>query len=802
MSTLPQRPAAQPGDGLGYRVLGFDKKTGDRLEMLRVRPQFAGLAEFETALRDRLQRLSELRGTGFARVRQVDRLTGQASGIAIVSNHVEGQRLADLLQIAETHGVRVDIDAALCLLRQLVAAITNLHAAGPGISHGCIGPERLLVTPDARLIVTEYILGSALEAMQWPRERFWQDFRIALPAGADPATFDQRTDILQIGLVALALITGRSVYAEKTYPLPLAERVRNAKETPATGTPHPLGAALSAWLSRMLLLDPAKAFASMEEAQAALDELVSESYLAAPASVASFVERCREAAPDAARELAETTTTIITAASGDKPAKQRITQAFAQPYPAPATPAAATPAAGNGAQAKTGSPATGGIDAAKPAASATPVSPAAPARPGATATPAGKAASDAAKPAAASGSSGSGSAAPAAAAKSGAAAGADTARADGRQADSAKKPAAASAKPSLVIQPDAMIDDDTSLTSDVVIAQKRRVRKPLMVGLGLAVVIAAGFELMLRYANPFDGSPAQASSPAVMPATKGVLTIDASPKAAAVVVDDVARGTTPLKLELAAGAHNVRLDGGEGLTRTFSVTVTAGKEISHLVELSRNAETGSLDIKSDPAGARVMLDGKLVGMSPVTIADVDPGDHNITVEGPQGTVRQAVKVIAGTRASVVVPLNATPASAASVTGWLSVTADQEVQVSEGGQVLGSTRVDKIMMAAGTHELEFSNDTIGFSATRSVQVQPGKVTRLSIPLPDGTVSVNAAPWADVWLDGQAIGQTPVGNLAAKAGSHDLVFRHPKLGEKKQTVIVKPGQASRVTVDMSK
>lgn len=802
MSTLPQRPSAQPGDGLGYRVLGFDKKTGDRLEMLRVRPQFAGLPVFETALRDRLQRLSELRGTGFARVRQVDRLTGQASGIAIVSNHVEGQRLADLLQISETHGVRVDIDAALCLLRQLVAAITNLHAAGPGISHGCIGPERLLVTPDARLTVTEYVLGSALEAMEWPRERFWQDFRIALPAGPDPATFDQRTDILQIGLVALALITGRSVYAEKTYPLPLAERVRNAKETPATGTPHPLGAALSAWLSRMLLLDPANAFASMDEAQVALDELVSESYLAAPASVAAFLERCREAAPDAARELAETTTTIITAASGgEKPApKQRITQAFAQPYPAPGAPAAGTPVAGAVTPVKSGatpSAPAAGSDAAKPAASATPAGSTASARPGASATPGAKPSNDTAKPTVAAGSS----AATSAAAKGGSTTGAD-ARSDAAHGDGAKKPAAASAKPSLVIQPDAMIDDDTSLTSDVVVAHKRRVRKPLMVGLGLAVILAAGFELMLRYANPFDGSPAQASSPAVMPATKGVLTIDASPKAAAVVVDDVARGTTPLKLELAAGPHNVRLDGGEGLTRAFSVTVTAGKEISHLVELARNVETGSLDVKSDPAGARVMLDGKLVGMSPVTISDVEPGDHNITVEGNQGSVRQSVKVIAGTRASVVVPLNATPASAASVTGWLSVTADQEIQVSEGGQVLGSTRVDKIMMAAGTHELEFTNDTIGFAVTRSVQVQAGKVTRLPIPLPDGTVSVNAAPWADVWLDGQAIGQTPVGNLAAKAGSHDLVFRHPKLGEKKQTVIVKPGQASRVTVDMAK
>jgi hypothetical protein len=43
---------------------------------------------------------------------------------------------------------------------------------------------------------------------------------------------------------------------------------------------------------------------------------------------------------------------------------------------------------------------------------------------------------------------------------------------------------------------------------------------------------------------------------------------------------------------------------------------------------------------------------------------------------------------------------------------------------------------------------------------------------------------------------------VGNLSAKAGSHDVVFRHPKFGEKKQTVVVKPGQGARLTVDMTK
>lgn len=796
MSTLPQRPSAQPGDSLGYRVLGFDKKTGDRLEMLRLRPQFSGQPAFEQALRDRLQRLAELRGPGFARVRQIDRLTGQASGVAVVSNHMDGVRLADLLQTADTHGVRVDIDAALCLLRQLVAAVANLHAAGPDISHGCLGPERLLVTPDARLIVTEYVLGPALESMQWTRERFWQEVRVALPAGADPATFDQRADILQIGLVALALISGRSIYAEKQYPLPLADRVGQAKETPVSGTPQPLSAALAAWLTATLQVDPATAFSSMQDTQAALDALIGDGYLAAPASVAAFVERCQQAAPPPEAATRDSAEAKDAGTAGDRPAaKARITQAFAQPFPAPAAPGSTV-----GATAKSGSTATGtsGTPLSTTGADAGAVG-----KPGAF--PASPGGTSATTPAAArTGATGD------AAAKFGAeAAKAGTAANGGltllkpdatRAAAAAKGAASAGARAALVVQQDTMVDDNTPLTEAVVAAGPPRVRKPYLITLGLAVLLAVGFQLVLRYANPFDGSPAQASVPTMMPSSAGVLTIDASPKAATVFIDNVARGTTPLKLELAAGTHSVRLDDGEGLTRSFPVTVTAGKELSHLVELARNAETGALDVRSDPAGARVSLDNKLVGMSPVTIADIVPGDHTILVEGPQGTVRQTVKVIAGTRASIVVPLAAAAGSTAA--GWLTVTADQEIQVLEGGQVLGSSRADRIMMPAGSHDLDFTNDAMGFHVTKKVQVTAGKVTQLAIPLPDGAVSVNATPWAEVLLDGQRIGETPVGNFAAKPGTHELVFRHPKLGEKKQSVIVKPGQTSRVTQDMSK
>jgi hypothetical protein len=798
MSTLPQRPSSQPGDGLGYRVLGFDKKTGDRLEMLRVRPQFAGQPNFEATLRNRIQRLGDFRGAAFARVRQIDKLTGQAAGIAIVSNHVEGARLSDLFGVADSYGVRLDSDAALSLVRQLISAIADLHTCGPDISHGCIAPERLVVMKDGRVIVTEYILGAALEGLQWPRKQFWQDFRIALPSGTDPATIDQQTDLMQIGVLALALLAGRGIYGEKQYPLPLSERLKTAKEGSATGAQQPVRPGLNSWLQRLLRVDGATPFVAADEALVALDAVLATGYQATTQSLIAFIDRCHQASPDLRpKEMTESGESAMSktqeiadkpgTASGDKPAAPPAAQATPAAKPAdpkatqpaapaaktpppaaakpgaPAAPSAATPPAGTPAGAKrpgepiTGKPAPVGADAAKAVAAARDAH--------TTAT----AAADAKKPASAPAFGSSAAKATSAASGTGALLGGET-----------------------------MVDDRSGHADDHDEAEKSGSKTPLLIAASLVILAAGGF-VAFKYMSPSEAAPT--TTAANMPASKGTLSIDASPKTATVFIDDAPRGTTPLKVDLPAGNHTVRLDGGEGLTRTFPVTITPGKEVSHLVELARDVQTGSLEVRSDPAGARVQFDGRGVGNSPVTLNDLQPGDHTVVVDGPQGGVKQTVKVIAGTRSSVMVPL-AAAAPASPAAGWVSVSADAELQVFEGGQLLGSSRTDKIMMPAGDHSLEFANDGMGFRVSKSVAVQPGKVARVSIPLPDGTISVNAVPWAEVLVDGVSAGQTPVGNLSAKAGSHDVVFRHPKFGEKKQTVVVKPGQGARLTVDMTK
>jgi hypothetical protein len=158
-------------------------------------------------------------------------------------------------------------------------------------------------------------------------------------------------------------------------------------------------------------------------------------------------------------------------------------------------------------------------------------------------------------------------------------------------------------------------------------------------------------------------------------------------------------------------------------------------------------------------------------------------------------------VAAGTTASVLVPLNAATSNLPTG-GWLTIEATEELQVYEGGRLLGTSRSERIMLPAGNHDLELRNDAVGFTTSRNVQVQGGKVAKVSVQLPDGSLSLNATPWAEVFVDGQRVGETPVGNVAVRAGTHEVVFRHPQHGEVRQTVVVKAGEAGRVTVNMAR
>ncbi len=121
----------------------------------------------------------------------------------------------------------------------------------------------------------------------------------------------------------------------------------------------------------------------------------------------------------------------------------------------------------------------------------------------------------------------------------------------------------------------------------------------------------------------------------------------------------------------------------------------------------------------------------------------------------------------------------------------------ELQVFEGGKRIGSSG-GPIAILEGVHSVELVNESLGFRARETVTVRPGELASRTIAVPNGRLSLNAIPWADVWIDGSSAGQTPLANLSIAIGEHQITFTHPQFGEQRQTALVKSEGVTRLSV----
>ena len=170
-------------DGLGERHNILDPSGSETLEVLCVRDELAAVPSFEFALRERVSRLATFRHSSFVRVRAVERMTDRHATLAIVSDSAAGTRLSDLLVQSADRRINLDINSALCLIRQLVpavAALTNTRETSRDLPRG----DRARTAdrqPTGRLLIVEYVMGAALEQVRFTPERYWHDLRLAVP---------------------------------------------------------------------------------------------------------------------------------------------------------------------------------------------------------------------------------------------------------------------------------------------------------------------------------------------------------------------------------------------------------------------------------------------------------------------------------------------------------------------------------------------------------------------------------------------------------------------------------------------
>ena len=270
------------------------------------------------------------------------------------------------------------------------------------------------------------------------------------------------------------------------------------------------------------------------------------------------------------------------------------------------------------------------------------------------------------------------------------------------------------------------------------------------------------------------------------PAAPASILVDAAQPGTPVLVDGRAAGVTPLRLDIASTTKSIRLQ--QDLAQAPAPTITAPAAV---------AAGTAMDITSDPPGAHVTIDGKAAGETPL-VAPTTPGAHEVVVSNGSGAVSRTVTVGANATATVMAAL-APPGGGA---GWVTIASPIELQVLENNTVIGTTTAAKLMLPAGRHDLIVASTALGFQAPLRVDVLPGRSVLTTVSVPNGSVSINALPWATVTLDGRDLGTTPVANVDVPLGNHDVVLRHPQLGDRRQTITVTAKSPVRLVVDLNK
>jgi hypothetical protein len=218
-----------------------------------------------------------------------------------------------------------------------------------------------------------------------------------------------------------------------------------------------------------------------------------------------------------------------------------------------------------------------------------------------------------------------------------------------------------------------------------------------------------------------------------------------------------------------------------GLERSMPVEVNLGGVTTQTLPWPRPS-SGALHVTSAPEGAEVVIDGKVLGRTPLTIDDLSEGRQTLVLRSPSGTVSTAATVVAGETAAVDVPIFA---------GWVQVHAAVELVVSIDGTRVGTNVDGQFLLAPGTHRVDVSNAALGFTASLNATIEPGKVRSLTVRLPEVPLLATGADGAEVFVDGVSRGVLPDAAVTVPLGTHEVVLRSADGSERRRTLTVRAG-----------
>ncbi len=132
----------------------------------------------------------------------------------------------------------------------------------------------------------------------------------------------------------------------------------------------------------------------------------------------------------------------------------------------------------------------------------------------------------------------------------------------------------------------------------------------------------------------------------------------------------------------------------------------------------------------------------------------------------------------------------------STTGTMQVSSPIPLKVFEQSRLLGTIPGGDIRLKAGPHDIELVNLAAGYRVRQAIQIEAGQTLSVHVAPPHGWVTAYATPDADVLIDGERVGRTPLGPLPLALGEHQVTFYHPSGAGDRQRVTVTSGATVKV------
>ncbi len=185
----------------------------------------------------------------------------------LVLEYIDGITLREVLRQEQKLPVARAVDVSL----QLSAAMASAHEKG--IAHRDLKPENVLVTPEGRVVVTDF--GIAL--MAGARRLTWRWLTSTMgtpdymaPEQVEGKRGDARTDVYALGIILFEMLLGRVPW-EGDNPLVVMAQHVNAPLPSLRAADPMIPAPLEAIVTKCLRKDPDERYANAGELHADLD---------------------------------------------------------------------------------------------------------------------------------------------------------------------------------------------------------------------------------------------------------------------------------------------------------------------------------------------------------------------------------------------------------------------------------------------------------------------------------------------------------------------------------------------------